>query len=75
MLYVDFGSQEIVEKTRIRLLAQQFGNKPIQALHCCLYEHDEVFCCQKINELFVQLVDNCCLKAIFNGFRSQKVIV
>jgi len=78
LLYVDYGSIEIVWKSNIRLLASQFGLLPIQALHCSLFEYG-VFnnYNSSINKLFVEKVDEKILEANIQKSKTleQKTIV
>lgn len=58
MLYVDFGSVEVVKKSDVRFLATKFGSFPIQALHCSLFETEKPNYTLEINENFAISIDN-----------------
>ncbi|VVC34376.1 Hypothetical protein CINCED_3A021644 [Cinara cedri] len=70
--YVDFGSYEVVNKSRIRLLVSKFSIEPVLALHCCLYSDDEFNFSRETNEIFGEMVDGFDLEAHFHGFTFLK---
>jgi len=67
LLYVDYGSIEIVPKINIRLLASTFGAYPTQAVHCGLYEFNELNYPREISESFAEMVENRVLEAQFHS--------
>lgn len=72
MLYVDYGSIEVVLKSNIRLLDKKFGNLPIQSLHCTLKESDQLTnLSREMNEYFADMVDNKKLEALFHKQKSK----
>uniref|UniRef100_A0A2S2PA58 Tudor domain-containing protein 1 n=2 Tax=Schizaphis graminum TaxID=13262 RepID=A0A2S2PA58_SCHGA len=79
LLYVDYGSIEIVPKTNVRLLASQFGAYPTQAVHCGLYNFNELNYPREISESFAEITENHVLEAQFHPPTSeddsQKMIV
>ncbi|XP_026816464.1 uncharacterized protein LOC113555992 isoform X2 [Rhopalosiphum maidis] len=79
LLYVDYGSIEIVPKTNVRLLASQFGAYPTQAVHCGLYNFNELNYPREISESFAEITEDHVLEAQFHPPTSeddsQKMIV
>uniref|UniRef100_A0A2H8TF29 Tudor domain-containing protein 1 n=1 Tax=Melanaphis sacchari TaxID=742174 RepID=A0A2H8TF29_9HEMI len=71
LLYVDYGSIEIVPKTNVRLLASQFGVFPTQAIHCGLYEFDELNYPREISESFAEMTEDHELEAQFHPPKSK----
>ncbi|XP_022169440.1 uncharacterized protein LOC111033146 isoform X1 [Myzus persicae] len=71
LLYVDYGSIEIVPKTNVRLLASQFGIYPAQGVHCGLYEYNELNYPREISESFAEMVDDHVLEAQFHSQVSE----
>lgn len=62
MLYVDYGTIEIIAKSKIRLLKSEFGNLPIQALHCSLFDSHQNYP-RELNYTFVDIVNGKILEA------------
>lgn len=58
MIYVDFGSIEIVLKSGVRFLETHFGSFCVQALHCSLFETENPLYTKEINDNFASLIDN-----------------
>ncbi|XP_015370255.1 PREDICTED: uncharacterized protein LOC107166201 [Diuraphis noxia] len=66
LLYVDYGSIEIVPKENVRLLASQFGMYPAQGVHCSLHKFNALNYPREISESFAEMVENHELEAQFH---------
>ncbi|KAL5236605.1 hypothetical protein ACI65C_004015 [Semiaphis heraclei] len=66
LLYVDYGSIEIVPKENVRLLASQFGVYPAQGVYCGLHKFYELNYPREISESFAEMVENHELEAQFH---------
>ncbi|CAH1731463.1 unnamed protein product [Aphis gossypii] len=79
LLYVDYGSIEVIPKTNVRLLASQFGAYPTQAVYCGLYNFNELNYSREISESFAEMTEDHVLEAQFHLPKSeggsQKMIV
>lgn len=74
MLYVDYGSIEVVLKSNVRLLYKKFSNLPVQSLHCTLKESKQLkHLSREINEFFADMIDDKKLEALFHK-KSPKVL-
>jgi len=73
VLYVDYGSIEIIPKLKIRVLDSIFKSFPMYALHCSLLNFDtyNFTYTRDMNEFFATMVDRKILEATFHQLNSR----
>lgn len=76
MLYVDYGSIEVVSKSNIRLLDLNFSKMPKQAIHCKLHGSDKFNNFSRdASEIFSELICDKTLSAEFHTKVIYEIII
>lgn len=59
MIYVDYGTIDIISKTQLKYLKNVFCHLPCQAIHCCLTGFNEFDTISpEVTDAFWEIVDN-----------------